>query len=372
MSDFLNNVTARALGVADAVQPRIPSLFEPYRADEGPFVTRTAWSSADAELEAEQPRGETSDLARRSAPIVTPESPDAEPLHADAPATSHPQWRTRDAPSDTREAEKPGQSATHPRSLQEKASGGPGSEVSPLQPAQTGANRREAPLLEGPRPPVAAPPAGLPGAQPGKFSLSEPAAPLAQSGLEEASQPLAKPAVRPPVAHAMETSALTAGPWLRRAVDAGNAMAAPQAFLPKVQPKDSPPPHAPAAESDSAATTDVPDRRFVPALTWISSQELPPRASAPAQAEPRGAEVHPRAAEGSRIAAPAARRNEAAGSRVALPAESPAEPPVEITIGTVEVRAIFPEKAASRAPSRRPKPGLSLSEYLKRPSRGSR
>jgi hypothetical protein len=48
------------------------------------------------------------------------------------------------------------------------------------------------------------------------------------------------------------------------------------------------------------------------------------------------------------------------------------EAAIHVTIGSVEVRAVFPEKPERRAPSTRPKPGVSLDDYLKRSSQGSR
>jgi len=48
------------------------------------------------------------------------------------------------------------------------------------------------------------------------------------------------------------------------------------------------------------------------------------------------------------------------------------EAAIHVTIGSVEVRAVFPEKPARRAPSTRPKPTVSLDDYLKRSGGGSR
>jgi hypothetical protein len=114
------------------------------------------------------------------------------------------------------------------------------------------------------------------------------------------------------------------------------------------------------------------DRRLLPVLTQVPAQELLRPSSTSVQAAQPSEEIRPRAAEAAMVAPPAARGTEAAKAAAAFAVPIPAEPSVEITIGTVEVRAVFPEKPAPRAPSRRPKPSVSLDEYLKRSSRGAR
>ncbi len=62
-----------------------------------------------------------------------------------------------------------------------------------------------------------------------------------------------------------------------------------------------------------------------------------------------------------------ARRSDPSGPR--LPADRPAVPSVQVSIGRVEVRAVFaPPPSPSRRPS--PSPALSLDDYLKQREKG--
>ena len=56
----------------------------------------------------------------------------------------------------------------------------------------------------------------------------------------------------------------------------------------------------------------------------------------------------------------------------AVPASKPPEPIVQVTIGRVEVRAIFPEPPARRSQPARARPTVSLDDYLNRSNRGQR
>jgi hypothetical protein len=56
----------------------------------------------------------------------------------------------------------------------------------------------------------------------------------------------------------------------------------------------------------------------------------------------------------------------------ALPLSSPPKPDIQVSIGRVEVRAVFPEPAARRAPPRSSRPTVSLDDYLNRRHRGRR
>ena len=54
------------------------------------------------------------------------------------------------------------------------------------------------------------------------------------------------------------------------------------------------------------------------------------------------------------------------------PRSSPNEPPIHVTIGRVEVRAVFPAPPSRRTSSARSRPTLSLDDYLKQRDRGQR
>ena len=51
---------------------------------------------------------------------------------------------------------------------------------------------------------------------------------------------------------------------------------------------------------------------------------------------------------------------------------SQSQPAIEVSIGKVEVRAVFPEPAVRRAPLQRSRPTVSLDDYLNRRNRGRR
>jgi hypothetical protein len=59
-------------------------------------------------------------------------------------------------------------------------------------------------------------------------------------------------------------------------------------------------------------------------------------------------------------------RPAAAKAPVAAAVHPRPEPSVQVTIGRVEVRAIFPEAPPARIPAPRARPTVSLDEYLKR------
>jgi hypothetical protein len=359
MSDFLSNVTARALGTSEVVQPRIPSLFEPYRANDGPFVTRTASSLGDAAPGLEE-----------RASRMQPPTPVAAPFHSHAPA---PPRQAQFAPRDSTATEDPaptlvtGEQITHhsapPRAAQafvrsaatvhERASSAAPSEVSLLNPAQSNSTRLETAPPEVP---------------------------------DSAPQPVAKPAVRPPIAHAMESTSGNAVPSLRRAVDSGSSLLtprlrvaqpvppvnAPQAIAPANESTANAQQHFPAAKSDFDARPDFFDRQYASLPTQTPPQESLSRPTSPVQTAQPTPEVRPRTAMEPAVRPPVAFRAGAAKGQAESSAARTTEPPIQVTIGTVEVRAVFPEKPAPRVLPRRPKPGVSLDEYLKKSSRGPR
>ncbi len=380
MSDFLSNVAARALGTAEVVQPRIPSLFEPYRANEGPFVTRTASSFVDADPGSEKPASRTHER-HESRTFAMPRTPGAEPFYSHAPTA--PQQQAQFPPKDSTEIENPAQ----PLVSGEK----PTHHAWPPQPTQASIAGSAPAIHE--HPSLAAPSEVSPLASaqavrpPGtQNSQALPVPVRAESLSESARQPVAKPAVRPPRAHAIESTFGSAVPSLRRAVDASSPLPAPrplsaepapavnepQARARANEPTANPPNHLPAAKPDFTARLDFLDRQLASLPTQIPPQESLRRPKTPVQPGQPSPEIRPRTAMEPAVRPPVALRGEAAKTPAELPAASPAEPPIQITIGTVEVRAVFPEKPAPRAHSRRPKPGVSLDDYLKQPSRGSR
>jgi hypothetical protein len=69
---------------------------------------------------------------------------------------------------------------------------------------------------------------------------------------------------------------------------------------------------------------------------------------------------------------PVAPRSGRAGNPEAVRSPSSSTPDVHVSIGRVEVRALFPEPPTRRAPPPRPRPTVSLDDYLNQRNRGKR
>ena len=82
--------------------------------------------------------------------------------------------------------------------------------------------------------------------------------------------------------------------------------------------------------------------------------------------------THPAAFPKHAIRPPVAPRSAAARNPEARQSSSPNNSTIEVTIGRVEVRAVFPEPPARRAPPPRSRPTVSLDDYLNPRHRGKR
>jgi len=393
MSDFLSNVTARALGTAPVVLPRIPSLFEPYRANEGPYVVRPSSSSADATTELQESASGSGEprQSRVSAHVTIPQSPTAEPFDPHAPTSQQGQQGLRKDGAEIAIPVQPfvsAQQRTAPASLiqpaqapiavratglRESSSPVSPSRGSQLGPAQTGTTEDAPSAAQQSNAPVQA-------VRPPRAQQSQAvrAPDRAGSVSESALQSAARPALRPLSAETIESTAGSAVPALHRVADAGGLPRAAYSPTAEASPVisalraiDSA--HQPAATPAETARTARPDyfaRRLAPQLEQTATQQSSHRTGRPVQ--PPSLEIRPLTAVETAVRPSVAHSAEGAKTPVALSVASPAEPPIQITIGTVEVRAVFPEKAAPRAVSRRSKPGISLDDYLKQSSRGPR
>jgi hypothetical protein len=72
------------------------------------------------------------------------------------------------------------------------------------------------------------------------------------------------------------------------------------------------------------------------------------------------------------IRPPLASRSAERSHPTSLPVSGPPQSSIQVSIGRVEVRAVFPEPAARPSPVPRSRPTVSLDEYLKQGSRGKR
>jgi hypothetical protein len=428
MSDFLRNLASRALGTAGTVQPRIPSLFEPYRNDEGPYLTRAGSRLAKGDGGGGEEAGGT-DGVHAARGGVGMSQPHREPAHpgVDVPLrTPHPQ------PGDLSIGELAVDELATEGAEVRKAGAAPEPSPDmphPSQPRETVRAPRVASLRRGGSLPAAQPgpaPSGATGAE-GARSASAPrrgsaptAMPLAaqRSEVGRASgnetgfgrippsvQPLAgSHGDAPSVSDSFSATAESAtAPSLRRVVAdvrpvwprlrtarTEHSAGAHREFSPTGESPVAPRQH-PAAPSMRPL-----DRHFlrtqgaIPAgdrAPWPKQAALRVPAESRMGSEARRANFNEAQSQNSdsrdesgirqtmapmaAVRPPVAHRVDAAKTRASTaPAE--AEPAIQVTIGTVEVRAVFPEKPAPRAPLRRPKPGVSLDEYLKRSSRGPR
>ncbi len=270
MSDFLSNVVARSLGIAETVRPRLPSLFEPYRRAGGSLALRVE-SSVTGAVDVEQDHEGT------------------------ATATGH---------------FEPGRGArpSAPTSLPSRASDS-------AQAPWRSAHNLRLELVDNNRPP----------------------GPLqAESWAGE----------RGPV-----RDLLPAGAPLDLSSSSHHPTEAPFVLNP---------------------LASVVGRKREPDLTQDQTPGAPsePESGAPNVAVPG----HFPPLQSRRVARPTYASPAAIGARghAPLPTNGSTEPAVHVTIGRVEVRAIFPDPPARRLPMAKPRPTLSLDEYLKQRDRGER
>jgi hypothetical protein len=386
MSDFLGNLAARSRGTLEAVRPRVPARFEPLRNADGLLAGRTPPSEGglgvNLEMEGEvdaatalptrltrplqpsssraefapqavanPPGGPTASLA--NPPIAPPASPArADPVlgsnkaqGSDAVGLSTPVGRTSGgvldpAPPLTQNPEPPTLEVTTRRTIQRvepEIASRPAADELALggRAAQTTAQSFEPSQAETPASGLLLPTARTP-ALPGPMKERPGPTPSVPASEVEPSR----------------------SPHIERMHTAQTAQSRPQRAMPL------------PLEPDRAqgVRPDSPRRTLDPAPARI------PVSPSPAPRSPEGAP------EGYLSVRPSPRQETAAGSEPARPAvpnlpsttaptaSGAAEPAIRVTIGRVEVRAVFPEAAAKRSPPQRFKPSVSLDDYLNRGS----
>jgi hypothetical protein len=360
MSNFLRNVTARALADAAPVLPRIPSLFEPYRANDGPFVARAGPSPVEGDFEGRENSargsgngGQMPAGSRIGSPIgpgtglrmPLAQSPTAEIFHAESNAAARPlQQSGADRTVTAQEAAdvdaRPSATARVP--------------MAPVSASRN--NSSPAETRAGQRGDVTAVRSG------GERASSQPA----ESSRAAAVSFWRGERVKGPSSAVSPAAGGVVAP-LRRAVDAGKLGAPAETRVA-------------APSSQAPASSQVDTRRAEGVLRPATISD------APASAERgQGADL-PEARERARSAwtvqaprpsstpvvrPPVARQLDGAGPAPLRHASGPSLPDIQVTIGTVEVRALLPEKAVTHASLKPPKTGTSLDEYLKRSRRGA-
>lgn len=317
MTGFLKNLMGRAQGTLEVVQPRIPSIYEPYRRGGGLLGSGPGFAKPHAEPEL------------RAEPEAPP-SPQSTP--------NPPQIPNR---SNTLQADREGFEAPPapigPQHTTDKMfhSAEPQDQAWPaLTPRQ----------FQSPRPPVPTPTQASPvgSADPVTLHPSVPQVAIAQGpALESPSNQASRPSTgrdpRPtPLAEA------------RHVPISGPQPETPS--LPSPVPTIVRPPLS--AETDSLAAQAEASR---PAVPRVGQPAVASRLAA--LNPPQGLQVN------QAVRPPLAPRREAAHPSAARPA---ANPSVQVSIGKVEVRAVFPEPAVRPAPARPSRPTVSLQDYLHR------
>lgn len=316
MNDFLSNLTARSLGTADVIGPRVPSLFEPYRRDSGPPPVRTSFGSQETDPESAHANGLVS--AGKSAALM-PEARLADTFEA-------------------HEMEKPGRV-----SLSSRAKAPLGS-----------AGRVDSPKhSEGPGESV-----------------------VGQTRQSAAPNPdLSRPQLRPtelvtPVVERAGIPKIPAGMRVSIPSDLSGESDPQAAFHEPIVPKATTRPES----ADSLLVKPSEARRV---NLDGSHHELSRRrlagelASSATELRHSSAGYSERSAT-SAIRPPFAPRSEMAQVQAAARHSKPSEPAIQVTIGKVEVRAIFPEGPTRRVAPARPLRTVSLDDYLKGSTRGPR
>jgi len=292
MTDFLKNLIGRSRGTIEVAQPRIPSLFEPYRRGEGLLGSVPGLAGSRADAASPAPPGADSGADRTPLPPRTPTFRTS-PLSPDA----------LEGPTSADESE-------------------------PSRPVMS-AN------LEGTPWPSLAP-----------HRLERPAPPGQNQGSTTDAEisPVQSAAPGP----SPESSAPARSAWNRVVLPGVDP--SPQNLTGSLESRPSPPPRAtPGGLGQIEHAQNV---------TPGASPSLLPSLLA-LQASPLRAAVRP----------PIAPR---AGGPDRVAVSAPAPPSVQVSIGRVEVRAVFPEPAARRAPLPKSKPMIPLGEYLNQRQRGKR
>jgi hypothetical protein len=364
MSDFLSRLVGRSLGPSRAVQPRVPSLYEPYIKGRGPVWTRHAGQEQDPSRESQdrQPqdedrrdldsnseednRGRTEEPLRRTrlaqrAAFVN----EAQPAVVSLPARPlEPAGAVPPAVAQMREKNVSRVEVPHERRAENAA-----------RVAVT--DRKQASLLAARLRPQNATTTGEDNPSGTPFIVStDVSANLAER--VSANDPLSLESSRP-----MQFTSLHPPASVNPAT--GNDAAS------KFEIENA---GKPVAERRSARLID-PSRIVKPANATpaiLGNSPVPslfPTASmaAPVTATP--------AATPAVLAVPSVRRQGRQASdlgnvHATVRNAATAEPAVRVSIGRVEVRAVFPAPPVRRVQPARPKPGLSLDDYLKRPKRG--
>ena len=304
MSDFLSRLVGRSLGPSQAIQPRVPSLYEPYAKGSGPLWARRAFQGQDASSSSQSKdnvaRGGSEDDNGRE----TGSRPMEESRHAPRSALV-PAGSLAPAPPVL-------PSVAEVRASALESGSRPVVLTGRLQPREVATVGKNAPNNPAPAFSSTNPARSIPS---NAIRTSSPVRPATRNSAASNSEDAGSPAVESRGAQ-LSSKSLIAEP--------AKANTATDSLIPS---------HMPAAIMEETAK---PGMLTVPVATRPQRPEDPDVMSA-----------------------------------AAVPYNlTAAEPSIRVSIGRVEVRAVFPTAPPRRAQPARPKPSLSLDDYLKQRNRG--
>jgi hypothetical protein len=424
MSEFLRNLAARNLGPgpSEVVQPRIPSLYEPRRRDSGLSAPRPSARPREATPGSRhepgfERAGEATESVRDPRPTDRFEKPDLE--EAARPSSLAPEGAPTDplavprlyrTPAAAPDAHVPSLSPSsapeqlvHSAERQPEETGSlaripnravPGVPEPPPTPRRHTAAPTAKPRTVGPAEPVAEARSTHGFEQPHPRRVEQLSVPpldgetgsvarmpnhMAPSVPEPPPTPRRHAAARAATPRAAEPAGLMAKAQQRHEIEQPQPRRAEQVSAP---PHDAARPNrpiapwiarslAPALEATASAVAPPADRYPVMPLArarpgGTGSTVAPPEATS--LVEPRSVspvrEVEPESEHPFAPSRPAA--------EAAVRGANAAEAPIRVTIGRVEVRAIFPQPPAPRAPETGQRATLSLDDYLGNHRQGKR
>jgi hypothetical protein len=316
MSDFLSNLVTRSVEAAPAIQPRLPSLFEPAR----PYMSSFAQASQGRE-EAPQETPMKSDFEDAGKPPSAPQERRAPAINARAERmVNHESPRLTAQPMHADEPTR-GQAVRMPDN------------VSP--PRMGGTQRESSPAVQ---PAVAQSP---PGQKPTRLSMPS----------SESSRGNSRPAQAPSVS-AHERNAVI-GDFVAPAILPRSSPAVPDQPTPQHSATRSEVP-ARVTQNSSSPKIETP-REF--------HAKVESHAQSPLVESPRLRNEDMASRAQAAIAPASAPRFEFARHVPPAPHVSPPEPTIQVTIGRIEVRAVSQQSATPK--ERTASPVMSLKDYLR-------
>jgi hypothetical protein len=375
MSDFLSNLVARSLGIAEVVRPRVPSIFEPYRDDRGVGVTRQSLRSRLANTERYQ-----TDILRNSEPVEpmrrtqSVESKGPEVINTVEPA---PFLRPAARPDSSTPIGSAIQVATTTQGINSPPTSIVGDESDEPAP-EVAANDRLASVRHttGVMPAVDPPSFAQPlrDIEP-KSTIGDVGSYEPLSGMQPVDQSellrSAQPSLLSPAAMRRESPAVVRSTGTTSSGSQVDSSSAEMFGASKST-------NQVTVERQSIGSSLNPPgatEQTMPRIIRPAADREPLLKAAPAHS-PKSAELKPdlssrQSQSGELPTLPEAAlrssvrpHTEARNVRAVLPDANASEPPIRITIGRVDVRAIFPEPPARRAQPLRSRPKVSLDDFL--------